>query len=251
MDRSGRVAVTAKDAVVESDDRFGSCARLGESGIGVRDEGTLDFEGGMTLEAWVRFDEAVPEKASLAVKVGSFAFDLQKGKLNAAWMVFPAEEIVTTAPQQFNYYPVGGDTINGLMNLPTGRWTKLTASYDEALGVVTTLIDGHVDRRRFRYRGAERLRSDGKSSLTLFSGCKGARIASIKLTRGRPEVLPPTMEAYLNALPYRGRMMLTLDHIDPRLPLPIEVAIVMEMASGAASTAATGESASAASANAA
>lgn len=236
VDSKERVVVMTKDAVIESDARFGVCVRLGESGIAVKDEGGLNFEDGMTLEAWVRFDEIVPEKASLAVKVGSFAFDLQKGKLNTAWMVFPTEGVATTAPQQFKYYPVGGDTINGLMNVPVGRWTRLTASYDEALGVVTTLIDGLVDRRRFRYRGAERLQSDGKSPLTLLAGCKGMRVASIKLTRGTPDVLPPTMEAYLNALPYRGQMMLTLDHMDPRLPLPIEIAIIMEKASGVAST---------------
>ncbi len=237
LDRTGSYSVAAKDSVVERDERFGACARLGESGIAVRDDGRMRFEGGMTLEAWVRFAGPPPEKgAMLAVKVGSFAFDLQKGKLNTAWMVFPTEEIFTTAPQQFKYYPVGGDTINGLMNVPVGRWTRLTASYDEALGVVTTLIDGIVDRRRYRYRGSERLQGDGKSPLMLLSGCKGARVAGIKLTSGPPDVLPPAMEAYLNPLPDRGQVMITLDHIDHRLPLPIEVAVVAEKPSGQAST---------------
>lgn len=237
VDRASHVTATVKGATIEAEERFGTCLRLGESGITVKDDGAFNFEGGMTLEAWVRFDDSALEKgATFAVKVGSFAIDLSKGKLTPVWMIFPTEEIATTTPQQFKYYPVGGDTINGLMDIPRGRWTKLTVSYDEALGAVTTLIDGLVDRHRYRYRGPERLQSDGKSPLVLFGGCKGARVASIRLTRGTPDVQPPTMESYLNALPYRGQMMLTLDHIDPRLPLPIDVAVIGEKASGASTT---------------
>ena len=83
IDRTQRFIATAKDAVIERDPRFGACVRLGEAGIAVADNGTMRFDGGMTLEAWVRFDEPLPEKgAVLATKVGSFAFGLNRGRLN-------------------------------------------------------------------------------------------------------------------------------------------------------------------------
>ena len=240
VDSTGRFQPTVRGGEVVADTVWGACLKLGDgdaNGITIKDEGKINFADGMTLDAWVCFDDPLPVKgAQFALKVGSFSWDLMKRKLNTAWMVFPSEEIFTTAPQQFKYYPVGGDTINGLMDVPLKKWTRLTVSYDESLGVVTTLIDGLVDRRRYRYRGPQRLQCDGKSPLTLLSGFRNCRIAAIKLSTGAPDVLPPSMEAYLNALPYRGQVMLTLDHIDPRLPLPIEVAIVWEKASGAAAT---------------
>lgn len=240
VDETGRFQPAVSGGEVVADAEWGACLKLGDgdkNGITIKDDGKMNFEGGMTLDAWVRFDDPLPVKgAQFALKVGSFAWDLMNGKLNTAWMVFPREEIFTTAPQQYQYYPVGGDTINGLMDVPLKKWTRLTVSYDESLGVVTTLMDGLVDRRRFRYRGPERLQCDGKSPLSLLGGFKNCRIAAIKLSTGAPAVLPPAMEAYLNALPYRGQVMLTLDHIDPRLPLPIEVAIVWEKASGSAAT---------------
>lgn len=240
VDVTGRFQPTVGGGEVVTDPVWGACLKLGagdKNGIALKDDGRIHFEHGMTLDAWVCFDEPLPVKsASLALKVGSFSWDLLKGKLNTTWLVFPSEEIFTTTPQQFKYYPVGGDTINGLMNVPLKKWTHLTMSYDESLGVVTTLMNGLVDRRRFRYRGPQRLQCDGKSALTLFSGFKDCRIVAIKLSTGTPDVLPPTMEAYLNALPYRGQVMLTLDHIDSRLPLPIEVAIVWEQANGPSTT---------------
>lgn len=133
--------VVSGGSIVE-DPVMGTCLKLGagdKNGISIKDDGKINFEDGMTLDAWVCFDDPIPDKgASLALKVGSFSWDLLKGKLNTAWLVFPSEEIFTTAPAQFKYYPVGGDTINGLMNVPLKKWTRLTMSYDEALGKVTT-----------------------------------------------------------------------------------------------------------------
>ena len=131
VDRTGRSTPTVTGGTVVADAQFGACLKLGgagETGITVKDNGALRFAGGVTLDAWVRFDDAPPEKGALfAMKVGSFAWELQKGKLNTSWMVFPSEEIFTTSPQQFKYYPVGGETINGLMNVPVGKWVRLTA----------------------------------------------------------------------------------------------------------------------------
>jgi hypothetical protein len=240
VDRTGRFLPAVHGGVVVQDERSGACLKFGgenDNGITLKDDGKIQFKGGVTLDAWLRFEEAPADKGAIfALKVGSFSWELQKGKLNTSWLVFPTEEIFTTTPQQFKYFPVGGETINGLMEVPVGQWTRLTASYDEALGVVTTLIDGVVDRRRYRHRGPQPLSCDGKSALSLLKGFKNCRVGSIKLSTGTPDVTVPTMEAYLNALPYRGQMMITLDHIDTRLALPVEVTIVAEKASGAATT---------------
>ncbi|MEP6671311.1 MAG: hypothetical protein ABJF10_19265 [Chthoniobacter sp.] len=240
VDTTGRFEPVVNGGAVIADALWGACLELGEgekNGITIRDEGRIRFEDGMTLDAWVFFEEALPVKgASLALKPGSFSWDLLKGKLNTAWMVFPSEEIFTTTPPQFKYYPVGGDTINGLMNVPLQKWTRLTMAYDEALGVVTTSIDGMTDRRRFRYRGPQRLQSDGRSPLTLLQGFKQVRIGALQLRSGRPHLSPPTLEVFANALPYQDKVMLTFDHIDPDLPLPIEVAIIWEKPSGSAET---------------
>lgn len=240
VDRTGRFSSVVAQGSSATDDAFGACWKLGAentTGIVVQDDGAIKFDGGVTLDAWVCFDEAPPQKGGMfAVKVGSFAWGIQNAKLNTAWMNFPTEPIVTTTPQQYNYHPVGGTTINGLMNVPVGKWVRLTASYDEALGVVTTTIDGFVDRRRYHYLGPQPLQCDGKSSINLMSGFKNCRVGAIKLSTGTPNVTPPSMEAYLNALPYSGKVAITLDQIDPRLVLPLEVTIVWEQPSGSAET---------------
>ncbi len=240
VDRTGRFAPAVANGALVMDSTFGACWKLGaenSGGITVKDDGAMKFDGGLTLDAWVCFDEAPPEKGAMfAMKIGSFAWDIRATKLNTAWLNFPSEPIATTTPQQFNYYPVGVELINGLMNVPVGKWVRLTASYDEALGVITTLIDGVVDRRRYRYRGPQPLQCNGKSPITLLSGLKNCRVGAIKLSTGTPDITPPSMEAYLNALPYSGQATITLDHIDPRLALPLEVTIVWEKASGAATT---------------
>ncbi len=243
VDKTGRFKPTVMGGNVVQDEKWGSCLRFGdgdENGIVVKDDGRIGFEGGMTLDAWVFFEEAPPVKAaSFALKVGSFSWDLAKGKLNTAWMVFPSEEIFTTTPQQFKYYPVGGDMINGFMNVPLKKWVRLTAAYDEALGAEITLIDGMTDRMRYRYRGPQKLQCDGRSAITLMQGFKNCRIGAIQLSSGRPRLLAASMEVYVCALPFEERVQLTFDHIDPDLRLPIEVAVVWEKASGSAETVST------------
>lgn len=206
VDRTGRVLPAAKGGVVVADGRFGACLKLAEgAGVSVQDGGAFSLEGGMTLDAWVFLEQPPPAKgATLAVKVGSFAWDLGHGKLNTSWLTFPTVPVVTTTPTQFKYYPVGGETINGLMNVPVGRWVRLTAAYDGATGAVTTLIDGVVDRHRYRSRGPEPMQCDAGKPLTLLQGVPGARLGPVRLRRGRPRLAPPTLEAYANALPYGG-----------------------------------------------
>lgn len=239
LDLAGKVKPLAADGSFVQDTVAGACLQLGAentNGIVIRDDGAFDFSRGMTIDAWIKLDAPPVKPAAFALKVGSFAWSLDTGKLSAVWQVFPRADIFTTAPEQYNYYTFGMEAMNGLLDVPVRQWTRLTISYDTALGAVTTLVDGVVDRRRYRAGGAEPLQCESKSSLTLFSGLKGCRVASVKLSIGTPEVVPPSIEAWLNALPYRGQAMITLDYIDRRLPLPIDVTIVTEKASGSANT---------------
>lgn len=238
-DRTGRFAPVMSGGAVIEDETFGACLRLGDgdkNGITLKDDGKVDFKGGLTLDAWICLEDSPEKGTSFALKVGSFSWDIAKGKLSTAWLVFPSEAIFTTMPAQFKYFPVGGDMINGLMNVPLKKWTRLTMAYDESLGAVTTLIDGMTDRHRYRYRGPERLQCDGRSAITLLQGFKNCRVGAVRLNTGRPRLAPPSLEVYVNQLPFQNRMMLTFDHVDRDLPLPIEVAVVWEKASGEAVT---------------
>ncbi|HSI35255.1 MAG TPA: hypothetical protein VK986_16870, partial [Tepidisphaeraceae bacterium] len=228
---------------VAADDAWGSYVRLdGTAGAGItlRDDGKLSFEGGVTIDMWVYLEGPTgPAKgAELALKVGSFAWDLNNAKLNTTWLAFPAEPVFTDAPRQFKTFPVGGDTINGLMTVPRERWVRLTMAYDEALGAVTTQVGGTTDRFRYRYRGPERMRGDGKSPIVLLQGVGPCRVGAVRVDVGRPRLgIAPTLEVYANNLPYRGKVMLTFDHVDPELPLPLEATLVWENPGGEAATA--------------
>jgi hypothetical protein len=230
VDRMGRLTPVVTGGSVVEDEQWGACLRLGDgetNGIALKDDGKFSFEGGMTLEAWIYLEEAPPAKAlPLALKVGSFSWEIAKGKLNTSWLVFPSEPIFTTTPQQFKYFPVGGDMINGFMHVPLTKWVRLTMAYDEALGVVTTRIDGMTDRQRYRYRGPERMQCDGRSAITLLQGFKNCRVGALRLSTGRPHLYTPSLEAYVQPLPYQDRMMVTFDYLDPDLPLPIDVTLV-------------------------
>ncbi|MCX7049631.1 MAG: hypothetical protein NTX50_29615 [Candidatus Sumerlaeota bacterium] len=239
VDRTGRFKPVVAGGAVIQDAAWGPCLKFGDgdkNGITLKDDGKISFEGGVTLDAWIFLEEAPSTKgAPLALKVGSFAWELAKGKLNTSWLVFPSAPIFTTTLQQFKYFPVGGEMINGLMQVPLKKWTRLTVAYDEALGAVTTRIDSMTDRYRYRYRGPERMQCDGRSAITLLQDFKNCRIGALRINTGRPRLVAPSLEVYVNPLPFQDRVMITFDHIDPDLPLPIETVIVWEKASGEAS----------------
>jgi hypothetical protein len=238
VDRTGHTMPVAKNATVVADDRFGACLKLADSaGVTIRDNGAISLTGGMTLDVWLFLEQPPPAKgASLAAKVGSFAWHLDNEKLNTAWLIFPTEPVATTTPTQFKYYPLNSDNINGLMNVPIGQWVHLAVAYDEATGAITNMIDGVVDRHRYRYRGHEPMQCDPARPLTLLQGVPNVRLGPVRLQHGRPRLRPATFEAYANALPYEGKVLLTLDHIDPDLPLPIDVTLVWEKPNGPAAT---------------
>ncbi|HSI36927.1 MAG TPA: hypothetical protein VK986_25295, partial [Tepidisphaeraceae bacterium] len=106
VDRTGRFAPAVTGGTVVADEQFGACLKLsGEAnaGITLKDDGKLSFEGGLTIDMWVYLEGPTgPARgAQLALKAGSFAWDLNNGKLNTTWLAFPAEPVFTDAPRQF------------------------------------------------------------------------------------------------------------------------------------------------------
>lgn len=237
-DRQERVHPVIKGGELFTDSLVGPCLRLGdgaENGITLPDPGSISFKGGLTLETKVYFEETPPASGtSFALKPGSFSWDLVRSKMHVSWMSFPNETIFTTTDKQLNYYPVGTELINGLMEVPIRQWVTLTWAYHEELGCITTYINGLTDRKRYRYRGPEPLLYDAKSPFTFLKGFKNCRIASLSLQSGRPQVEPPGLEAFVSPLPYRDKLMVTFDHIDPALHLPVNVTLLTEKASGQA-----------------
>src|SRR5262245_50828538 len=65
VDQTGRFQPVVNGGSIVSDPVWGECLKLGEgsqNSINIRDDGKIHFEEGMTLDAWVRFDDPLPEK---------------------------------------------------------------------------------------------------------------------------------------------------------------------------------------------
>ncbi|MDX9867581.1 MAG: hypothetical protein RBT78_06615 [Kiritimatiellia bacterium] len=207
------------------------------SGVVVEDGGKIDFTGGMTFEAWVRFNAPMPAKGgNVAIKIGSFCWTLTaEHKFNNSWMDFPKETIYTNAPGQYDYYPVGGTMFNGLVNVETQRWVHLAIAYDPSRSAIYTWLDGMTDRYRYLLRGRQPLCSSTNQPLRLFQGVADCDLAAVRLSRGLRAVGPVApLEIYMNQLPYEHNLMFTFDHLDPKLAYPLEATFLCEWPYGGA-----------------
>ena len=241
-DETGKFIPAVKGGTVVDDKTWGKVIRLGDgegNAIVVKDEGKMDFTGGFTLEVWICLEEPVSQKeATLALKMGSFNLSItNENKFNCSWLTFPTEEIFTTTPKQYNYFPVGGDMFNGFATIPLKKWVCLALSYDQERSSVRTWVNGMPDRSRYRTEDHQLLKCDPTKPLSLMSGFKNCLVGPVRLSRGPREISEtPAMEMYVNQLPYQDKVMLTFDHIDPKISLPIDVTIVWEMPNGPAKT---------------
>ena len=235
MDRTGRFKAKVSGATIMEDAGFGPCIRFGTgagNGISVDDGGKVAFDGGLTLETWIYFED--PDISgpggTLARKMGSFAFTLNDNKLNNAWMVFPKEKVFTDTAKQFKGYPVDNQTFFGSMPIPSNRWVHLAVTYDQDMKVIRTWIDGGIDRTRYvTLDGIAPVLSDPARAIEFVKGMKNVRIGRIKLSKGaRPIGVTPAMEAHVQQLPYETKIAISIDHIDKKLPLPIDVAVLWE-----------------------
>lgn len=238
-DTTGRFTPIVTGGKRFNDPILGTCLRFGDgnnNSIVVADEGNIRFEGGFTLETWLYLEESgQPNQGGvLAAKFGSFWFTMKDYKLDNSWMSFPKEKVFTDSPAQFNAYPVDNQTFFGAMPIPANRWVHLAVTYDQNLKVIRTWIDGSIDRTRYlQMEWDAPVLNDPTKPVEFLKGMKNVRLAGIKLSKGvRPLGAKPVMEAYVQQLPYENKVAVLIDHIDKSLPLPIEVAILMEDPAG-------------------
>jgi hypothetical protein len=234
------LATTIKGGTIVPDARFGHAVELGDAegnGITVPDGGKMDFSRGLTLEAWVYLtppDDKKPHPGgTLFQKIGSFSFNLKDDKLNNAWMVFPSEPVATSTDKQFKYYPVESETFYGSMQIAPHRWTHLAITYDPVVKVIRTWIDGSLDRTRYLWReGDVPLQVDSRGALSIATGMKNLRLGPIRVSGvARPINDVPPLEAFVNALPYRKQVAVSLDYINPA-QLPLDIVIQWENPNG-------------------
>ncbi len=238
VDRTGVFKPAVKNGRVIEDTAWGSVLHLdGGAGGGIRipDDGRIDFTGGMTFEVWARFNTPMPAKGGLlAIKNGTLCWTLTaEHKLNNNWLLFPTVPVYTNKLGQYDYYPVGGNMFNGLMNVETQRWVHLAIAYDQSRSAIYTWIDGWPDRWRYTLREGQPIVTRTNQALQLFQGIADCDVAAVRLSRGFRAAGPaPALEVYMNQLPYEHKLMFTFDHIDPRLAFPLEATFVCEWPHG-------------------
>lgn len=240
VDMTGRSRPVIHGAEVVEDAAFGKCLRFGGglmNGITVKDVGHIRFDGGFTLDMWLQIEESGKPNpgGSLATKGGSFAFAIKDYKLNNQWMRFPTERVYTNALTQYSWYPAESEAFFGSTIIPANKWVRVTVTYDEELRVIRTWINGGIDRTRYLARGgAARLLSDPASSIEFMKGMKNCRIYSIRLAKGRPELADAVapLEVYVQPLPYREKILISIDHVSRGLALPVDVAVIFETPAG-------------------
>ena len=194
--------------------------------IRIPDNGKVSFEGGFTVKAQLYFEQ--PPAYGFVFKFGSMSLDFINGKLTQSWMSFPSEPIYTTTGSQFTYFPVGTELLNGYSQMPLNEWVDIEVNYDEAIGLTTTKINGVVDRTLLRYRGPERIKNTSNQSIRFLENGKNVRVRSFSFTPGPPEQRTVKMNAYVNGLPFKKQIQITLDQIDNRLPLPISFTVYLQ-----------------------
>lgn len=240
VDRRGGFQPVVNGGEVVSDLRFGKCLKFGDSignGITVEDGGKISFNGGFTLEARLYLEEgsSINQGGLLALKMGSFAFAIKDYKLNNSWMSFPTENVATTSFMQYKYYPVGGEAFYGAMSIPANQWVHVAVTYDQDMKVIRSWIDGGLDRTRYLARTEPApLLTEPARPLEFLRDMRNVCVAEIRLSRGvRPMGSVPPMEAYVHQLPYEGKIAIVVDHIDRKLKLPLDIAILLEAPNGA------------------
>ncbi len=226
---------TVNGATVEKDPEMGDVLALDDSGKGtvsITYQGEADvLKGkGVTLEAWIKSDQDLDGGFALFFGFGALSF--KNNKLQCNWLNFPTLPIYVEpemAKKRLNYYPTSL-TFNGLLPLRKGEWNHVALVYDENSKIVRSWINGTIDRECELIRDGQQyvsLKKGGK--LLAFRGLKNAKIAGLRMRAGvYAPGEPPAMKHYLNQLPWQNKMVLTLDKIDPKLSLPLEVTATLE-----------------------
>jgi len=191
-------------------------------------------EKGFTLQIWAYLEPGAFSGGIMALKAGSFAYALDEytgaqphiWRFTNSWTTFPSDTVAASG-RQYDYYPIGGATFNGRFPIMEGEWVCLSMTYDESLQCYRSWINDGVDQVRYLSRlGDQQVQSDHSKILTFAHGMKNIRIGAVKLSKG-PKMLGdmPPLETYMRQNPFQGKLTLVLDHVDPRLALPLTVVV--------------------------
>ncbi|MCC7333902.1 MAG: hypothetical protein IT422_02330 [Pirellulaceae bacterium] len=218
-----------KGATTVSDASLGQVLQFGDeanNGIRVKDDGKIDFSCGMTLDIWIHLeqpDEKTPNPGgSVFAKAGSFStmirdnsFDVKGYSFSIGSLSFPTVPVVTTTDTQYKTYPVGGTSFPGSEPLSGNRWVRITLTYDPAMKVARSWIDGKLFwTEYFSREEALPLQNNVNSALSFVAGMKNVRVGEIHVSNVARaiETLTP-FETYVHALPYRKQSAVIIDHI--------------------------------------
>ncbi len=197
---------------------------LGYSG----DENVLRGKG-VTLEAWVKPEGVLTSDFFLNGKFGDLGF--KNGCVQGHWLNFPNLKIYVEpemAKKRLNYYPLS-IPFNGLLPMIPGRWNHVAFTYDEHDKILRSWVNGGIDRECELLRDGPQYMTLGKGLTRLFHNVTKARVAGFRIRSGvHNPGQAPLMKPYLNQLPWQNKMVLTLDKVDPSLPLPITVTAILE-----------------------
>jgi hypothetical protein len=220
-------ATTINDPQLGQVLQFGDEAR---NGISVPDGGKIDFYHGMTVEMQIELqqpDAKTPNPGgALFVKMGSFYSSIKDNRFNIDWMVFPSASVATTTDKQYKTYPVGGTSFPGSSILPANQWVQIALTYDPAMKVARSFIDGKLYwTEYFQREEAMPLLNSANSVFSFISGMKNVRVGQIRVSdvARAIDTLPP-FETYVHALPYRKKSAVIIDHINPS-ELPVNVVL--------------------------
>lgn len=222
------------DATIVKDDVFGDVVSLSDSGKGTiefhysGDEGVLKGKGA-TLEAWIKPEAPLNGGLFLNYKFGNLSF--KNNHVQGDWLNFPRQTIFVEPgmeKKRLNYYPLSVG-FNGMIPLRPGEWNHVALVYDENGKMLRSWINGGIDRESELMRSGDQSMTIGKGMVRLLHGVKNAKLAGFRLRSGvHNPGAAPAAKVYLNQLPWQDKMVLTVDKIDPSLPLPLELMAILE-----------------------
>lgn len=232
---SGKKPVVLRNVSVTEDPEKGAVLAIGseQAQIDYRYTGDPDIlKGkGLTIEMTVKSDEALNGVWFISFGLGCLNFS--NNKSSSAWInIAPTVKIYVEPEmkkQRFDYYPMA-TRYNGLTPLEKGKWNHVAFVFDEKERFLYSWVNGKIDRDTELTKDSPKYMKFQKNGLIrLFSGLKNAQVANLRIYAGpKHPADTPAVRCYLNQLPWQKKMVLTLDRINYRLPLPLEAVVTCQ-----------------------
>ena len=239
--------ILAKGFRVVDDPEMGEVLQFGQGSglIQVPDGGKISYRDGFTFEALVYLEEPIVKGRCLLVERRSkkswgrwpFAFGIREnGKLSLEHIALEGEPIdyADVPGLKRDYmkpdlmYPSRCNGMNGFRNIPVGRWTRVSFTYDRPRRLVRMCVDGGIDRQGFNPFAAiaDVVVDEDDSPIELFRDAHNLRVAQVHFT-SKPvqDPLLPPVAIYVHELAYWAKQYVHVVPTTDRLPLPVEVVV--------------------------